>query len=87
MYVTENGCAFHDYADPSGDVHDPERIEYLAQYLAAVKRAIDDGADVRGYFVWSLLDNFEWTDGYSQRFGLVYVDYPSQQRTMKASAR
>lgn len=87
LYVTENGCAFHDYADPSGAVRDPERIEYLRQHLAAVKRAIDDGADVRGYFVWSLLDNFEWTDGYSQRFGLVYVDYPSQQRTMKASAR
>lgn len=87
LYVTENGCAFHDYAGPSGDVRDPERVEYLAQHLAAVKRAIDAGADVRGYFVWSLLDNFEWTDGYSQRFGLVYVDYPTQRRTMKASAR
>ncbi len=87
LYVTENGCAFHDYAGPSGDVRDPERIEYLWQHLAAVKRAIDDGADVRGYFVWSLLDNFEWTDGYSQRFGLVYVDYPTQRRTMKASAQ
>ena len=53
----------------------------------AVKRAIDGGADVRGYFVWSLLDNFEWTDGYSQRFGLVYVDYPTQRRIMKTSAR
>ena len=68
-------------------VRDPERVEYLTEHLAAVKRAIDDGADVRGYFVWSLLDNFEWTDGYSQRFGLVYVDYPTQRRTMKASAR
>ena len=87
MFVTENGCAYHDYAGPSGDVRDPERVEYLAQHLAAVKRAIDSGADVRGYFVWSLLDNFEWTDGYSQRFGLVYVDYPTQRRIMKTSAR
>jgi beta-glucosidase len=87
LYVTENGCAFYDYPGPTGEVRDPERVEYLAQHLAAVKRAVSDGADVRGYFVWSLLDNFEWTDGYSQRFGLVYVDYPSQRRTMKASAR
>jgi beta-glucosidase len=87
LFVTENGCAYHDYAGPPGDVRDPERVEYLAQHLAAVKRAIDGGADVRGYFVWSLLDNFEWTDGYSQRFGLVYVDYPTQRRIMKTSAR
>jgi beta-glucosidase len=87
LYVTENGCAVYDYADPSGEVRDPERVEYLAQHLAAVKQAIDDGAEVRGYFVWSLLDNFEWTYGYSQRLGLIYVDFPSQRRTMKASAR
>jgi beta-glucosidase len=87
LYITENGCASHDYPDPSGEVRDPERVEYLAAHLAAMKRAIDDGAGVRGYFAWSLLDNFEWTDGYSQRFGLVYVDYPTQRRTIKASAR
>jgi beta-glucosidase len=87
MYITENGCACHDYAGPSGEVRDPERVDYLAGHLAAMKRAIDDGADVRGYFVWSLLDNFEWTDGYSQRLGLVYVDYPTQRRILKSSAR
>lgn len=87
LYVTENGCACHDYAGPDGAVHDPERIEYLSVHIEAMKRAIDDGADVRGYFVWSLLDNFEWTDGYSQRLGLVYVDYPTQRRTLKSSAR
>ena len=86
MYITENGCACQDYAGPSGEVLDPERTEYLRGHLAALKRAIDDGADVRGYFVWSLMDNFEWTDGYSQRLGLVYVDYPTQRRTLKASA-
>ena len=87
MYVTENGCACPDYPGPSGEVRDPERIDYLEGHLAALKRAIDDGADVRGYFVWSLMDNFEWTDGYSQRLGLVYVDYPTQRRTLKSSAQ
>ena len=87
IYVTENGCASYDYPGPDGEVHDPERIEYLATHIKAMKRAIDDGADVRGYFVWSLLDNFEWTDGYSQRLGLAYVDYATQRRTLKSGAR
>ncbi|WP_030296293.1 GH1 family beta-glucosidase [Streptomyces katrae] len=87
VLITENGAAYGDYADPEGDVHDPERIDYLSGHLAAVHRAIADGADVRGYFVWSLLDNFEWAYGYSKRFGLVHVDFATQRRTLKDSAR
>jgi beta-glucosidase len=86
IYITENGCAGHDYPGPDGEVCDPERVEYLRAHLKALKRAIDDGVDVRGYFAWSLLDNFEWADGFSQRFGLVYVDFPTQRRTWKSSA-
>ena len=70
-----------------GEVSDPPRIAYLAGYTAAMFDAIKAGADVRGYFIWSLLDNFEWGSGYSQRFGLVYVDYPTQRRIPKASFR
>ncbi|EGX58442.1 beta-glucosidase [Streptomyces zinciresistens K42] len=87
LVVTENGAAFDDYAGPDGRVEDPGRIAYLRGHLAAVHRAIADGADVRGYFLWSLLDNFEWAHGYSKRFGTVYVDYPTGTRTPKASAR
>jgi len=86
LYVTENGAAYHDYVDPEGRVKDPERIAYLRDHVAAVHQAIAGGADVRGYFCWTLLDNFEWNDGYSQRFGLVYVDYPTQRRIPKSSA-
>jgi beta-glucosidase len=68
-------------------VDDLQRVEYLRTHLSAVRRAIDDGIDVRGYFAWSLLDNFEWAHGYSKRFGLVHVDYGTQVRTPKASAR
>ena len=87
LIITENGAAFHDYADPEGNVNDPERIAYVRDHLAAVHEAIRDGADVRGYFLWSLLDNFEWAHGYSKRFGAVYVDYPTGTRSPKASAR
>jgi beta-glucosidase len=87
LMVTENGAAYDDYADPSGAVHDPERVAYLHQHLAAVHRALADGADVRGYFLWSLLDNFEWAYGYGKRFGIVHVDFASQRRTPKDSAR
>lgn len=87
LYVTENGAAFHDEVDADGCVDDRQRIEYLRQYTSAVLDAVDDGIDVRGYFAWSLLDNFEWAEGYSQRFGLVHVDYATQRRTPKASAR
>ncbi len=86
VYVTENGAAFADYVDPSGRVKDPERVEFLRNHFIMAHRAISEGVDLRGYFVWSLLDNFEWADGYSQRFGLVYVDYKSQERIPKSSA-
>ncbi|WP_037603580.1 GH1 family beta-glucosidase [Streptacidiphilus rugosus] len=86
LVVTENGAAFDDYTDPDGHVHDPERISYLHAHLTAVARALAEGADVRGYFVWSLLDNFEWAFGYSKRFGIVHVDFASQRRTPKDSA-
>ncbi|WP_432067568.1 GH1 family beta-glucosidase [Streptomyces sp. C10-9-1] len=87
LVITENGAAYDDYADPSGEVKDPERVAYLHAHLAAVHRALEDGADVRGYFLWSLLDNFEWAYGYSKRFGIVHVDFASQRRTFKDSAR
>ncbi|MCC3770833.1 GH1 family beta-glucosidase [Streptomyces sp. UNOC14_S4] len=86
LVVTENGAAYDDKPDGSGAVHDPERIAYLHAHLDAVRRALADGADVRGYFLWSLLDNFEWAYGYSKRFGMVYVDYATQTRTPKSSA-
>ncbi|MDP1966076.1 MAG: family 1 glycosylhydrolase, partial [Reyranella sp.] len=70
-----------------GDVVDPERVDYLATYTGALREAVAAGADVCGYFVWSLLDNFEWGAGYANRFGLVYVEYPTQRRIPKASAR
>ncbi|MGE9696221.1 MULTISPECIES: GH1 family beta-glucosidase [unclassified Streptomyces] len=86
LMVTENGAAFDDYVSPEGRVEDPERIAYLHSHLEAVRQALADGADVRGYFLWSLLDNFEWSYGYAKRFGAVYVDYASQRRIPKASA-
>jgi beta-glucosidase len=85
IYITENGCSFADEVGPDGKVHDPERIDFLAEHLAAVRAAMDAGIDVRGYFVWSLLDNFEWSKGYAPRFGLVHVDYETQRRTPKDS--
>ncbi|MFD8946531.1 GH1 family beta-glucosidase [Streptomyces californicus] len=86
LMVTENGAAFEDAPDADGRVHDPDRIAYLHGHLDAVRRAVADGADVRGYFLWSLLDNFEWGYGYAKRFGAVYVDYATQARTPKSSA-
>ena len=87
LYVTENGAAFDDAPGPDGRVADPARVDYLDRHLRAAWRAIRDGIDLRGYFVWSLLDNFEWAYGYSKRFGLVYVDYQTQRRIPKDSAR
>ena len=88
VFVTENGAAFFDPAAPEqGRIDDPLRVEYLREHIAAVRSAIAQGADVRGYFVWSLMDNFEWALGYSKRFGIVHVDYSTQQRTPKSSAR
>ena len=87
IYITENGCAGAEEPDPTGRVRDAHRIEYLAEHLAALSTAITAGVDVRGYFVWSLLDNFEWSKGYRPRFGLVHVDYSTQTRTPKDSYR
>jgi beta-glucosidase len=85
LYVTENGAAYPDEVGPDGVVDDPKRIAYIHQHIAAIKEAIDEGADVRGYYVWSLLDNFEWAYGFAKRFGLVRVDYDTLARTPKAS--
>ena len=85
LYVTENGAAFADVRGHDGRVHDLERVEYLRDYVAAVGETVAAGVPVRGYFVWSLLDNFEWSYGYSKRFGLVYVDYPTLERVRKDS--
>ena len=84
LYVTENGAAFPD-SRSNGNVPDPERISYVDRHLGSIRRAVAEGVPVRGYFVWSLLDNFEWTHGYSQRFGIVYVDYETLERVPKAS--
>lgn len=84
IYITENGAAFVDkFVD--GAVHDPDRLRYLQDHLAALASARQQGVDVRGYFLWSLMDNFEWSSGYTKRFGIVYVDYATQQRTLKSS--
>jgi beta-glucosidase len=85
IYVTENGAAFGDVRVHDGAVHDPERTSYLETYIDAMARAMGDGAPVKGYFVWSFLDNFEWAHGFSKRFGLVYVDYPTLERVPKDS--
>jgi beta-glucosidase len=83
--ITESGCAYNDAPDSQGLINDTNRIEYHRQYLHALHQAMAEGADVRGYHAWSLLDNFEWAEGYNQRFGLAYVDYKTQQRTIKES--
>jgi beta-glucosidase len=85
--ITENGCSYGDYPDANGRVADKRRIDYYREHLRELARAIHDGADVRGYHAWSILDNFEWAEGYTQRFGLVYIDFPTQRRYMKDSAK
>jgi beta-glucosidase len=85
VFITENGIACDDYVDPDGKVADPDRVGYLDGHLRALADAMAAGVDVRGYFVWSLMDNFEWAHGYSKRFGLTWVDYPSGRRLPKAS--
>ncbi|HEY8426711.1 MAG TPA: GH1 family beta-glucosidase [Limnochordales bacterium] len=87
LYITENGAAFDDRLDASGEVDDGERLDYLRRHFLQARRAIDDGVRLEGYFVWSLMDNFEWALGYSKRFGIVYVDYPTQRRIVKRSGR
>jgi beta-glucosidase len=83
--ITENGAAFDDPPPRAGVVDDPQRVAYLEGHLQALARAIADGVDVRRYFAWSLMDNFEWSHGYSKRFGVVHVDYATQRRTIKRS--
>jgi beta-glucosidase len=84
IYVTENGAAMADSAE-NGEVNDPGRTQYLQRHLDALDAAIEQGVDVAGYFYWSLMDNFEWAEGYAKRFGLVHVDFASQCRTVKSS--
>lgn len=85
IYITENGAAFKDVVSPDGKIHDERRLDYLRQYFTQVRLAMQDGVDVRGYFVWSLLDNFEWGHGFTKRFGLIRVDYDTLKRTIKDS--
>jgi beta-glucosidase len=85
IYVTENGACFTDSLDAEGMVRDGKRIAYLSDHLAAAQAALTSGVKLRGYFVWSLLDNFEWEEGYSRRFGVVYVDFKTLKRTPKSS--
>lgn len=86
LYITENGMSCHDIVSADGQVHDPNRIAFLDAYLSALQKASDDGADVRGYFLWTFLDNFEWDKGYTERFGIVHVDFATQKRIAKDSA-
>ena len=87
LYITENGAAFPDAPDAHGEVDDPLRVDYIRTHLEQAHRALQEGIPLRGYFYWSLMDNFEWAFGYSKRFGLLYVDFETQRRTMKASGR
>ncbi|MGB0767109.1 MAG: GH1 family beta-glucosidase [Phycisphaeraceae bacterium] len=85
LLITENGLSCHDWVSVDGEVHDPNRIDFLTRYLSFVRRACDEGIPVEGYFQWSIMDNFEWAEGYKDRFGLIYVDYASQTRIPKDS--
>ena len=87
IYVMENGAAYDDVVDPDGRIDDADRIGFLRQHIEACATAIRGGVPLRGYFVWSLLDNFEWARGYGKRFGIVYVDHQTLQRIPKASAQ
>ena len=86
IYITENGTSAADQPAADGAIHDIDRVMYLRNYLTQLQRATSEGVPVRGYFLWSLLDNFEWADGYATRFGLIHVDYKTQKRTPKLSA-
>jgi beta-glucosidase len=86
IFITENGAAYDDHLNGGDVIEDPERTAYVRGHLDALAQAIAAGVDVRGYFVWSLLDNFEWELGYGKRFGIVYVDYETQRRIPKRSA-
>ena len=86
IYITENGASSTDVLTPDGHVYDSDRIMYLRNYLTQLHRAVSEGVPVRGYFLWSLMDNYEWADGYAYRFGIHYVDFATQKRTPKMSA-
>ncbi len=87
IYITENGLALRDWVSLDGRVHDPQRIDFTTRYLRELAKAVAAGADVRGYFHWSLMDNFEWSEGYKHRFGLVHVDFTTGERTVKESGK
>jgi beta-glucosidase len=87
LYITENGAAFEDQMTAGGSIDDAKRVTFLDGHLRAALRARNEGVDLRGYFVWSLLDNFEWAEGYARRFGIVHVDFKTQKRSPKASYR
>jgi beta-glucosidase len=87
MYITENGSCYRDEINGEGEIDDVQRRHYLMRHLAALKSAIKDGAPVKGYFAWSLLDNFEWAEGYLKRFGLTHIDYATQERRLKSSGK
>jgi beta-glucosidase len=86
IYITENGAAFEDFLSKEKRVNDIERIDYIKRHLIKIAELNKQGADIRGYYLWSLIDNFEWAYGYSKRFGIVYVDFKTQERTLKDSA-
>jgi beta-glucosidase len=85
-YITENGMSAHDAVSLDGQVHDPNRIDYMNRYLLGLEQAAKEGHPITGYFAWSLMDNFEWANGYNDRFGLIYVDFQTGQRLLKDSA-
>ncbi len=87
IIITENGAAFTDQVDVAGQVHDPRRVDYVRAHVQAMARVIADGLPLKGYFLWSFTDNFEWAEGYAKRFGIVYVDFPTQQRIVKSSGQ
>ena len=86
IYITENGCSSDDHIAADGQIYDTDRVMFLRNYLNSLSRAVSEGVPVKGYFLWSLLDNYEWADGYEKRFGIVYVDFETQKRTPKLSA-
>ncbi len=86
IVITENGCCCADVVSLDGKVHDSGRIDFYHRYLRELKKAVEDGVNVAGYFAWSVMDNFEWAKGYFDRFGMVYVDYTTQERILKDSA-
>ena len=87
LYITESGAAYRDSVTKRGQVNDPKRTTYLREHFLAARAALAEGVPLHGYFVWSLMDNFEWSRGYTQRFGIIYVDHPTQRRIIKASGQ